>query len=182
MAIGDSKFVYNFEVITNGKVVGTIAARGKEISVVIFEGGRSSYSLDQIDSIELIHAEGASLPQGGRGMVLGALVAGPLGAIAGAGMGRLLRECHFVLTLKNGRALLCKGLHKVYADFEAHRKILAFEERGTKAIDTLLSKTTPALPEAGASTEDAPPPTVITVPMPVRRAHDVFFIPKKTSG
>lgn len=135
MAPGNNSFVYNFEIVNEGKTVGTITAKGSDISIKIFGGTGSRHHLNEIASIELIHAESASVSQGGTGMVLGAVLAGPVGAVLGASMGRLLREAYFILTLTSGRAFLCKSLNKIYESFEAHRKIIAFVTPPTKNID-----------------------------------------------
>lgn len=176
MALGDNSFVYNFEIVHDGKVIGAVTAKGRELNVWIFGGARTAYRLADIASVALIHAEGANLARGGSGAVVGALVAGPLGAVAGAALGRLLRECHFTLVLNNGRSFLCKGLVKIYEDFEAHRAIVALPVPSAAKIDTIAASSAPAHPAvAPMSTADAKP-TAITVPVRTAQPMGVLVV------
>lgn len=178
MAIGDNSFVYNFEVVRDGRTIGAVTAKGSEISIWIFGSERTSCRLADIASVTLIHAEGASLAKGGSGAVVGALIAGPVGAIAGAAFGRLLRKCHFLLELANGRKFLCKGLAKIFDDFEGHRKIIALAAPDTKKIEAIAARTMPALPSLAPQSK----PTAITIPVRTVHAPTVLVISKNTAA
>lgn len=144
MTLGSSTIVYEFELVNEGKKVGTLCVKGRAVTVVVF-GHQTCYKLEDIDSTELVHAQSANALQGGRGIVLGAMLAGPVGAALGASMGRLLREVHFILRLTNGHAFVCKSLSKTYEAFEAHRKIAAVSALSSTFTNPALPSTEPFL-------------------------------------
>lgn len=148
MALGNPDFVFNFDIIKAGKDVGHIAAKNRTLT--IRQSGRDTICVDiaRIESLELLHAESASIGQATAGIMVGAAVAGPLGALVGVGAGRLFREVHCVLTLAGGQAFVCTTLAKVYEDFLAHRRILAIEDTAAgqlspARLDQLLARSAP---------------------------------------
>lgn len=70
--------------------------------------------LVNVESFELITSQEFKASDTAVLGTLGLVVAGPIGAAAGAGISRMSRECTFLVIMKNGDRYICKGWRNHY--------------------------------------------------------------------
>jgi len=179
MNLGETHFKYAFDVLGGEAHIGTITARGRELTVLI-GGQRASYRLSDIDSVTLMQLDAINLVRPAAGLLIGGFLAGPLAAVGAASMAKVARECRFMIDLSNGRRFLCKGLNKDYEAFEAHRRAVAQATPDMRRIDAIIAKPMPTVPEAESQSTLDVKVTAITMAVPAVKPINTLLVPKKT--
>ena len=116
-------FSAKFDITSGAGLIGDFKVNGNQISIKYKLGGTATYFIKDIKSLELVQSQEVNAGSAATGGVVGALLLGPLGAVAGASLGRLLRECTFIVGFSDGKTIACKAIYKLYDNFQAHLKI-----------------------------------------------------------
>ena len=147
--IEKNKFYYFCDIIDGKNNIGVLEIKHLSINVKYNNSETPGFNcqLSSIISIESINSENVNLKHGAGSMVLGGIVAGPLGAAIGASAGVLLRESKFLIGFDDGNVIACKSLSKTFDDFISYYKIKMALASRQEAISPLPATPTPHLPE-----------------------------------
>ena len=116
-------FKTSFDVINGVALIGTLDVAGTTVSIKYKNGKRDLYNINDIVSVEIVQAEEIDTGNSVTGGVLGGLLLGPFGALAGASVGRLTRKCKFLISMSDGETIACEGMHKIFDYFYAYLKV-----------------------------------------------------------
>lgn len=179
MHLGEAQITYSFDVLGGEAHIGTITARGKELTVLM-RGQRAFYRLSDIESVTLMELDAVNLARPAAGLLIGGFLAGPLAAVGAASIAKVARECRFMIDLSNGRRFLCKGANKDYEAFEAHRRAVAQAIPDMRKIEAIIAKPIPAVPAAKSRSTQDVKATAITMAVPAVKPIKMLLVPTKT--
>lgn len=147
--IEKNKFYYFCDIIDGKNNIGVLEIKHLSINVRYNNSTIPDFNckLSSIISIESINSENLNLKHGTGSMVLGGIVAGPLGAAIGASAGMILRESKFLIGFDDGNVIACKSLSKTFDDFISYYKIKKALASRPKEILSSPETSTPSPPK-----------------------------------
>lgn len=175
MTLGTDAYGASFELIGERNIGGTVLIEGRSIIIRPSTGGTIRRLLATA-TLAVLGAETVDYRTGATGAIVGGLLAGPIGVIAGASTGRLLRECHFTITFPDGLSFICKALFKLFELFDTHHRLVVAQKQNSKSIDAVLSKF--PVPDVPASIDEVALKSNVAIATVHRRNPMDFLVAK----